>query len=222
MMALREIHSWTLGGLIGAFIDLVIAYFLLCGSAIGFFASKFLMFFGLFLPCPCKGVLGYKNSNLCLHKMLFDWPLRKICSVQVMAVKRFPYDLVRVKDHSCSLNEKIHAENNKCENRVLELEDEASCSYSSSPRLPASGDRENGYDAKGKGTMRMKRRSGIRHRRKGNNEYGKFSSVFSSENCRLDDNPVPCLPDESDIAEGKTSETLNPSATGKEVSLLGK
>ncbi|XP_028808531.1 probable myosin-binding protein 6 isoform X2 [Neltuma alba] len=216
-MALREIHSWTLGGLVGAFIDLVLAYFLLCGSAVAFFASKFLMLFGLYLPCPCKGVLGYKNGDFCLHKVLYDWPLRKICSIQVMAVKRFPYDLVRVKDHTCTLNEKITAQK-KSANELRDLEDEASCSSWSSPHLLASTDRENGYDTKGKRTVNLRKRSGIRRRRKGNYECGKFFSVFPSENPRSDVTRVSSLPYEGDAIGSKTTET-NPTS-GREVSLL--
>ncbi|KAF7825765.1 myosin-binding protein 3-like isoform X1 [Senna tora] len=174
--------------------------------------------FGKFILGLWEGVLGYKNGDLCLHKMLFDWPLRKICSIQVMAVKRFPYDLVKVKDHSCTLNEKITAEK-KPENGVLDLEDDASCSSCSSPHLLTPVDRENGYDAKGKGVMKLKRRSGVRRRRKCHHECGKFSPVFHSENPQLDIALVSSLPYESDIAGGKTIEMANP-ASEKEVSLL--
>ncbi|KAI9108133.1 hypothetical protein K1719_021006 [Acacia pycnantha] len=217
-MASREIHSWTLGGLVGAFIDLSLAYFLLCGSAIAFFASKFLMVFGLYLPCPCKGVLGYKNDDFCLHKVLYDWPLGKICSVQVMAVKSFPYDLVSVKDHAYTSNEKMTAQK-KSANEVRDLKDEATCSSSwSSPHSLASFDRENGYDAKGKKIVNLRRRSGIRRRRKGNYECGKFSSVFPSENPQSDVTLVSSLPYEGDIVGSKTTRT-NPTS-GREVGLL--
>ncbi|KAI9070979.1 hypothetical protein K1719_047055 [Acacia pycnantha] len=198
-MASREIHSWTLGGLVGAFIDLSLAYFLLCGSAIAFFASKFLMVFGLYLPCPCKGVLGYKNDDFCLHKVLYDWPLGKICSVQVMAVKSFPYDLVSVKDHAYTSNEKMTAQK-KSANEVRDLKDEATCSSSwSSPHSLASFDRENGYDAKGKKIVNLRR-------------------SFPSENPQSDVTLVSSLPYEGDIVGSKTTRT-NPTS-GREVGLL--
>lgn len=215
-MAMQETHSWTLGGLIGAFIDLVLAYFLLCGSAIAFFASKFFRFFGLYLPCPCKGSFGYRNSSLCVHNLLFEWPLRKICSIQVMAAKRFPFDLVRVKGHSCSSgNEK------KYDNRLVQLEDEASCSSCSGPRLVPLVDKENGYDAKGKRIMSLKRRSGIRRRRRGNYDCGKLPLVIASDNHQSDVAFASCLSCNGSIVRDKTSESFNP-ASGKEASALGK
>ncbi|KAG7995483.1 hypothetical protein I3843_01G112100 [Carya illinoinensis] len=55
-MTCGEIHSWTFSGLVGAFLDLGIAYLLLCASTLAYLASKFLGLFGLCLPCPCKGL----------------------------------------------------------------------------------------------------------------------------------------------------------------------
>lgn len=215
-MALQEIHSWTLGGLIGAFIDLILAYFLLCGSAIAFFASKFFRFFGLYLPCPCKGSFGYRNSNFCVHKILFEWPSRKICSIQVMAAKRFPFDLVRMKGHSCNV-----VEEKTYDNRLVELEHEASCSSWSGPRLLSLVDKENGYDAKGKRIMNLKRRSGIRRRRRGNYDNGKFSSVVPSDNLQSDVAPAFCLPCDGSIVRDQTNKSIN-CASEKEVNILGK
>ncbi|KAJ6403782.1 hypothetical protein OIU84_012062 [Salix udensis] len=43
-MASRAVHSWTLADLISAFLDLAIAYVLLCGSACAFILSKFRVF----------------------------------------------------------------------------------------------------------------------------------------------------------------------------------
>ncbi|XP_054782755.1 probable myosin-binding protein 5 [Prosopis cineraria] len=95
-------------------------------------------------------------------------------------------------------------------NEFRDFEDEASCSSWSSPHLLASVDRENGYDTKGKRIVNLRRRSGIRRRRKGNYECGKLYSVFPTEN--------PSLPCEGDIAGSKTTE-VNPTS-GKEVGSL--
>lgn len=218
-MALPEIHSWTLGGLVGAFVDLAIAYFLLCGSAFAFFAYKLCMFFGLFLPCPCKGSFGYRNSNFCVHKMLFEWPSRKICSIQVMAVRRFPFDVLWLKGHSCNANDKMDAQK-MFDNRLVELEDEASCSSYASPRL-VSLEKENGYDAKGKRVMSLKRRSGIRRRRRSGYDCGKISSVVPSDSLQSDVAVTSCLPCDGSIIRDRTSERIYP-ASGKEISVHGK
>ncbi|RDX83299.1 Myosin-binding protein 2, partial [Mucuna pruriens] len=209
-MASQETHSWTLGGLIGAFIDLVLAYFLLCGSAFAFFVSKWFKFFGFFLPCPCKGSFGFRNSRFCVHRVLFEWPSRKICSIQVMAIKRFPFDLVRVK----GANDKEVAERTPG-NMDDELEDETSSSSSSGSRLRSLVDKENEYDAKGKRAMSVKRRSGIRHQRRGSFDCGKVSSgvpsVVLTPRLHRDAN--------GNISRDKTSASISPTSA-KGVSIV--
>ncbi|XP_028081980.1 uncharacterized protein LOC114283377 [Camellia sinensis] len=80
-MACQAIHSWTFSGLVGAFLDLAIAYLLLSASTIAFFASKFLDFLGLFLPCPFNGLFGNANSNYWLKRQLIDCPIETVsCS----------------------------------------------------------------------------------------------------------------------------------------------
>ncbi|KAI9181446.1 hypothetical protein LWI28_015078 [Acer negundo] len=159
-----QIQTWTLCGLIGAFIDLFIAYFLLCGSAFAFFASKF----GIYLPCPCTGLLGYQNSYICWHKLLVDKPIRKISSVQMLIKSKFPFDLIWFK----------HQPRNSC-NEVLELENnEASTSSFSTHNLAA--DRESGFDAKGKKIVNQKQKYGIRRRKRSTLGYRKFQSQLVS------------------------------------------
>ncbi|XP_019463729.1 PREDICTED: myosin-binding protein 2-like isoform X2 [Lupinus angustifolius] len=212
-MALQEIHAWTLGSLIRAFIDLVLAYFLLCGSAFAFFASKLCIFFGLYLPCPCKGsFFGYRNSNFCLHKLLFEWPSRRICSIKVMAAERFPFNLGRMKSHSCNVYDKIVEDKTYDNNRLVELEDEASCSSCSGPHLLSLVDKENGYDAKGKRVINLKRKSGIRRRRRGNYDFGKFSLVVPSRNLQSEVASTSCLP-----RDGSISKDIEDAQTGHDL-----
>ncbi|KAL2319249.1 hypothetical protein Fmac_028218 [Flemingia macrophylla] len=213
-MSSQETHSWTLGGLIGAFIDLFIAYCLLCGSAFAFFASKWFGFIGFCLPCPCKGSFGFMDTRFCVHRVLFEWPSRKICSIQVMAVKRLPFDLVRVKSAN---DDKGFAERTP-DNRLFELEDEASCSSLSEPRFLSLVDRENVYDAKGKRVGSMKRRSGVRRRRKASYNCGKVSSAVPSDNLQSHVVLAPCLPCDGSNLRDKTCASISPSS-GKEVSV---
>ncbi|KAK2649151.1 hypothetical protein Ddye_016640 [Dipteronia dyeriana] len=164
MVMAFQIQTWTLCGLIGAFIDLVIAYFLLCGSAFAFFASKF----GIYLPCPCTGLLGYQNSYICWHKLLVDEPIRMISSVQMLIKSKFPFDFIWFK----------HQPRNSC-NGVLELENnEASSSSFSTHNLAA--DREGGLDAKGKKIVNQKQKYGIRRRKRSTLGYRKFQSQLVS------------------------------------------
>lgn len=84
-------RPWTLCGLVKAFVDLALAYLLLCASTFAFFASLFLSVLGLRLPCPCRGIFGYRNADLCWHRVLVDWPVGKIHEVQALANSRFAF-----------------------------------------------------------------------------------------------------------------------------------
>uniref|UniRef100_A0A2P2K4C2 Uncharacterized protein MANES_13G047500 n=2 Tax=Rhizophora mucronata TaxID=61149 RepID=A0A2P2K4C2_RHIMU len=164
-MALESVRSWTLAGLLVAFCELFVAYFLLCGSTYAFFLSKFFCVFGLYLPCPCIGIFGYQNSNLCLHKLLFDWPTRKVIYVQELVKSRFPFDLIWFRDQSCCLGVKEFRDE-KCENGVMEMEEEACTSSLSGPRFQSLAGTEGGYNAKRKQIVNQKQKSGIQRRRK--------------------------------------------------------
>ncbi|KAJ0054605.1 hypothetical protein Pint_01552 [Pistacia integerrima] len=174
-MAFRTTRSWTFWGLVGAFIDLGLAYFLLCGSAFAFFASKFCNLFGLDLLCPCTGFFGYQNSNICLHRLLIDWPVRKIFYVQMLIKSKFPFDLIWFEDQPCNL-EMMWSTDRNYDNGVLELENEASSSSFSSPKLQNLVDRESGFDAKGKKIVNQRQKHGIRRRRRSSLGYGKSSA----------------------------------------------
>ncbi|KAE8658446.1 Ankyrin repeat-containing protein, putative isoform 1 [Hibiscus syriacus] len=93
-MACDVINSWTFTGLVGAFLDLFIAYILLCGSAVAYFASKILGLFGLSLPCPCNGLFGYRNKNICVQSKLVNDPSIKISSVQSSVMRKIPFDSI--------------------------------------------------------------------------------------------------------------------------------
>lgn len=94
------IDSWTISELVGAFLDIAIVYFLLCGSTLAYFTSRFLRLFGLSLPCPCNGRFANPTKNgdnvntKCLQRFLVDCPAQKIGDVQGLVMKKFPYDLI--------------------------------------------------------------------------------------------------------------------------------
>ncbi|KAJ4847593.1 hypothetical protein Tsubulata_013912 [Turnera subulata] len=178
-MAFTAIHSWTLAGLMEAFVDLGIAYFLLWISAFAFLPCKVLSVLGLCRACPCNGTFGCQNSNLFLHKVLIDWPTAHISSVQELLRGRFPFDLIGFTDQSPHLRVE-EVGDRKCEIRVTELEG-GSCSNSfSGTRLQSSVEGESGYDAKGKKIVHQKSKSGIRRRKKAPNGIAKSSSALPS------------------------------------------
>ncbi|KAL7219883.1 hypothetical protein ACSBR2_012862 [Camellia fascicularis] len=133
-MACQAIHSWTFSGLVGAFLDLAIAYLLLSASTLAFFASKFLGFLGLFLPCPSNGLFGNANSNYCLKRLLIDCPIETVSSVQLSVNTKFPFDSIGAKNPDCQLNLKLIKDQNNCVNGFVEMEGQVSCSSISGAR----------------------------------------------------------------------------------------
>ncbi|KAB2075383.1 hypothetical protein ES319_A07G218200v1 [Gossypium barbadense] len=171
------IPSWTLIGLVRSFLDLTLAYFLLCGSTLGFFAWKFFHVFGIHLPCPCSGFFGYPNTNLCWHKLLIQWPRTMIYSVQHQALDRFPFNSVLFNDS----NAKPISADGKFGIGIIELEGEACSTSLSGLRLQTIVDKDSGYDAKGKRTINQKSKSGTRRRRRAASGNGKSSAVSLSD-----------------------------------------
>lgn len=219
-MAFRAVHSWTLADLIFAFRDLAIAYVLLCGSAYAFLLSKFLSAFGFYLPCPCTGLFGYQNNDLCLHKLLIDWPKSKIYYVQALVKSRFPFDLIWFADQSSDL----HVEgvrDKKRENGVIELKGEGCSTSLSGPRFSSCVGGESGYDAKEKKVTNQKYKPGIRRRRRATTGYGRFLSALSANSTRSIGLAAPLSSHDSGGEMGsQISGNLGP-ASGTEDGLLG-
>ncbi|KAK6138570.1 hypothetical protein DH2020_027684 [Rehmannia glutinosa] len=179
-MACEAVQMWSLSGLVAAFLDLSIAYLLLCGSAVAYLASTFLGFFGLNLPCPCDGMfLNIHGKIFCLNTLLLDFPTQKVSDVQLCVKQKFPFSDPTKHEYS------IVGDN--CVNGILEIEGEASCSSSVSDarrsvdlvRKDMSG-KGGKYDMKGKGVVSNRPRSRLRNR-KGGGAHGKYSCVSSCD-----------------------------------------
>ncbi|MCD9639781.1 hypothetical protein HAX54_024502 [Datura stramonium] len=199
-MACEGSYMWSLSGIVAAFVDLAIAYFLLCAATVAFLASKFLGFFGLRLPCPCDGLFGtVPNGNLCFHRLLIDFPAEKVSNVQLSIKANFPFnDTILGKDQNCDLNWRLIGEKENSPHGYLEMGDEASCSSVSdarkshniamielSPRNEFGAENSSGLSGgklgiKGKGVMNQRQRGALhRRRRKAIVDYGRSSSVSS-------------------------------------------
>ncbi|CAA2973234.1 Aminotransferase class-III [Olea europaea subsp. europaea] len=198
-MGCRAIHMWTLSGLVGAFLDLAIAYFLLCASAISYLAAKFLGFFGLCLPCPCNGLFfAAPNSNHCLQRLLVDFPTQTVSNVQHSMKQKFPFNDSISENNQ---NGKVINENVK---GILEIEGEASCSSLSDARRSRNVPRrqlnlrKDRSDMKGKRVVNYTRKGGfrLRKRRKGSVDGGNYSLVSSYDPslCGEQDGAVPMSP----------------------------
>ncbi|KAM7262852.1 hypothetical protein ACFE04_000535 [Oxalis oulophora] len=114
---------------------------------------------------PSESTLSQSSSssshNLCLHKLLFDWPVRSVYSVQTSAKNRFPFNFIRVNDQAGFV-------------QLVEGEGEGEgCS-----RFSESRGLQGFVDAKGKKTMNQKQRGGVRRPRKVQSGYGRVSAVL--------------------------------------------
>ncbi|XP_011091435.1 uncharacterized protein LOC105171881 isoform X3 [Sesamum indicum] len=182
-MPCQAVQMWSLSGLVAAFLDLVIAYLLLCASAVAYLASKFMGFFGLNLPCPCDGIVfNIHSKSFCLNRLLVDFPTQRVLDVQLSVKEKFPFsDCISGKNRVSDLVGDNYG------NGILEIEGEASCSSVSDARKPADvarkelGSRAEKYDMKGKGVINHRPKSRLRQRRKGGGGLGKYSSVASSD-----------------------------------------
>lgn len=130
-MRCHEVRSWTFKGLVAAFVDLSIAFSLLCASSLVYLSSKFLGLFGLNLPCPCDGLF---SKNKCFQETLGNLPVKKISSVQRSVKNRTPFDSILCKDGNGVVGKK-----RKGERRHVELEPEVSSTPSVDDADNASG-----------------------------------------------------------------------------------
>lgn len=187
-------------GLLGAFIDLAVAYVLLCCASVAYLLSYFLSFFGLGFPCTCNGLSEYSSTAPCLQALLVDYPRDKISSVQFSLRSKFPFDTAWALNDDYELHFKILSEK-RLDNGLVELEGEASCSrfsVSDARRSPAavpndsvgkhevfSGTNEGQIDVKGKGASPHRLRPGIRRRHRSKADLSKLTSYSSSDIMKL-------------------------------------
>ncbi|KAF8088504.1 hypothetical protein N665_0538s0005 [Sinapis alba] len=97
-MRCQEVRCWTFSGLVAAFLDLSVAFTLLCASSLVYLTSKLLSVFGSNLPCPCDGMFSDPRKNKCFQETLVNLPVEKISSVQRSVKSTTPFDSVLYKE----------------------------------------------------------------------------------------------------------------------------
>ncbi|XP_013631873.1 PREDICTED: uncharacterized protein LOC106337325 [Brassica oleracea var. oleracea] len=98
-MRCHDVKSWTFSGLVAAFLDLSVAFSLLCASSLVYLTSKLLGVFGLNLPCPCDGLFSDPpHKNKCFQETLVNLPVKKISSVQRSVISTTPFDSLLYKE----------------------------------------------------------------------------------------------------------------------------
>ncbi|XP_042050598.1 uncharacterized protein LOC121795982 [Salvia splendens] len=180
-MACHAVQMWSLSCLVAAFLDLTIAYLLLCASSAAYIASKFLGFFGLNLPCPCDGMfINVHSRSLCFNRLLIDFPIQKLSDVHLSVRQKFPFsNSVSPKKYDASVS------GDKGGFGIIELEGNASCSSSISDSRRSAyvarreiSSRTGKIDMKGKGVLSYRPKIQLRSR-KGAGGHGRSSSLLS-------------------------------------------
>lgn len=199
-MPCQNMQFWTFTGLVGAFLDLGIAYFVLCASSLAFFVSEFLGLFGLRLPCPCDGFFTRPGNSYCVQRLLFDYPNEKVGYVLCSVRNKFPFHSALVNDQNVGVK-LVEDRSDHGNGYYVDFEGEASCGSVSDAKVSRNtGEKEmvprngNGYefdvgrwpdkkiDMKGKGIGGNHRpRGNIRRRRKGGFDHRRSSSVSSHD-----------------------------------------
>lgn len=192
----QVVHAWTFNALVGAFLDLVIAYLLLCASAAAYLTAKFLSIFGLSLPCPCTGLFGFPEST-CMQRELVDGPLEKISSVQTSVKSKFPFDLMW--DHGENSEEQIPGK------KHVKQKGEASyASYSNEVGEDVSA-REYVLRNDKRRASNLKRRLGLRQRRRIAAVYEKSPLGSSHDPLQSDEQEVTSSSSRSDEETNQAS-----------------
>ncbi|KAL1548383.1 hypothetical protein AAHA92_16622 [Salvia divinorum] len=181
-MACHAVQMWSLSGLVAAFLDLTIAYLLLCASSAAYVASKFLGFFGLNLPCPCDGMfINVHSRSLCFNRLLIDFPIQKLSDVHLSVRQKFPFsNSVSPRNYDAS-----SVSGDTGGYGIIELEGNASCSSSISDSRGSAdvvrreiSSRTGKIDMKGKGVLSYRPKIRLRGR-KGAGGHEKSSSLLS-------------------------------------------
>ncbi|KAK4778230.1 hypothetical protein SAY87_018417 [Trapa incisa] len=181
-MACTALQMWTFSALVGAFLDLAIAYSLLCASTAAYFASKFLSVFGLSLPCSCGGLFGHPSKNSkCVQRVLVDSPLQKISAINTSIRSKAPFDLVSVSGKNSELNSHLGRKG------IDEIPQDETLSTSCSGKSLEPSPRKYVDDvhlriselcvSEGNAADNWKQRPGLQQRRRGSLRYRRSSSI---------------------------------------------
>lgn len=222
-MPCQVISCWTFSTLVGAFLDLGITYFLLCGSALAYSASKFLGLVGLHLPCPCSnnGLFGNPNPNKCLQRQSVDCPFEKVSSVQLSAKTRFPFNSFWNNDDDPQSQSQSKS---KSKRRILgprgslNSEDGGSSSCWSEPDSAGVHVKDSPRVNPGKWRFSQKLRQGLRHRKRPAPSAHHHVKEVSSSHDSL--HYVAQSPDGNGITEASKF-LLNPQDVGEDSNEIG-
>ncbi|ESQ36438.1 hypothetical protein EUTSA_v10009864mg [Eutrema salsugineum] len=97
-MPCLDTHNWDLTGLIGAFLNLAISYFLLCTALFIHVVLKFLGFLGFTLPRFHSGRFGDANMKKCLRGDLVNCASERISVVDRSIKTKIPFGSITSDD----------------------------------------------------------------------------------------------------------------------------
>lgn len=204
-------YMWTLSSLVGAFLDLAIAFFCLCASAVVFLALKFLGFCGLRLPYPCNWLFGISPNDIRnLQRILTDFATEKVSNVKLSVKEKYHCNAQNIHLNLRLIGERegdVHSQNG---HGFVEMEVEAqSSSVSDGGMSSSNADRiefipRSGLEMNGKVVKKYRRRRSVDHCRLFS------SSRYDPQYVELqDDQRCPSINDKRDEMAEESQELFN-------------
>lgn len=185
MPCLLDTHDWNFTGLVGAFLNLSIAYLLLCTSLCIHLLLRFLGFLGLSLPSFHNGRFGDANMRKYLREeLLVDCASEKISAVDRSIKSKIPFSSITSDDDSNRFVElKLVRKNSgddisnarvKDETEDLSREEQNNKELGRFNLMTVQG-------MKGKRFVTRRSRNGLKNHRRGRVDRGSLKSISSSE-----------------------------------------
>nr|VDD16895.1 unnamed protein product [Brassica rapa] len=176
-MPCLDTQDWSLTGLIGAFLNLTIAYLLLCTSLFIHVVLRSLGLLGFSLPRFHNGRFG--DPNMCIEGDLLACASEKISSVDRLIKSKIPFGSITSDDDSKRFVEMKLVRKNSGDVSNARVKDET--------EEDTSRDEQNVMNlmtvqgVKGKRFVTRRPRKGLKNPRRCRVDYGSLGSVSSSE-----------------------------------------
>lgn len=182
-----DTHNWNFTGLIGAFLNLSIAYLLLCTSLFIHLVLRFLGFLGFSLPIFHNGHFGDANMKRSLQGGLVNCATERISAVDRSIKSKIPFGSITSDDDSNQFVELKLVRKNSGDISNARVKDETEEDVSREEQNVINNKGLGGFNLmtvqgmKGKRFVTRRSKNGLKNHRRGRADCVSLRSVSSSE-----------------------------------------
>ncbi|VVA90014.1 unnamed protein product [Arabis nemorensis] len=182
-----DTHNWNFTGLIGAFLNLSIAYLLLCTSLFIHLVLRFLGFLGFSLPRFHNGRFGDANMKKCLQGDLVNRATERISVVDRSIKSKIPFGSITSDDDSNRFGELKLVRKNSGDISNGRVKDETEDDVPREEQNVINNKNLGGFNLmnvqgmKGKRFVTRRSRNGLKNHRRSRADCVSLRSVSSSE-----------------------------------------